>query len=65
MTNELTQYLKDQFKVQLDNKVKFDQNNNLLVDVSYSGGKITLHIPMCKIITCIIYILYKEGNVFN
>ena len=40
MTDELTQYLKDQFKVHLDNKVKFDQNNNnLLVDVSYSGGK--------------------------
>lgn len=47
-TDELTQYLKDQFNVQIDSKAKFDENNNLLVDVLYSGGRITLHIPYIK-----------------
>lgn len=47
-TYELTQYLKDQFNTQIYNNVKFDENNNLLVDVLYSGKKITLHIPLIK-----------------
>ena len=47
-TDELTQYLKDEFNVQIDSKAKFDENNNLLVDIVYSGGRITLHIPHIK-----------------
>lgn len=47
-TDELTQYLKDEFNVQIDIKAKFDENNNLLVDIVYYGGRITLHMPHIK-----------------
>jgi hypothetical protein len=47
-TDELIKYLKDEFKAEVDNKVKFDENNNLLVDIKYPGGKTTLRIPHIK-----------------
>lgn len=47
-TDELTKYLKDEFQAEVDNKAKFDENNNLLVDIMYPGGKKTLIIPHIK-----------------
>lgn len=45
MTDDLINYLKSSFDVTVSNILKFDNDNNLLVEVTFEGDKITLHIP--------------------
>lgn len=48
MTTDLINYLNSVFNVSVSNILKFDNDNNLLVEVTFEGEKITLHIPNVK-----------------